>query len=111
MPKNQYSPEEKLKIVIEALKEERLITDIASEYGVHQSVIQRWKKELLESAERVFAASKNAKDAAKEKQQQQKEIENLYSQVGRLTTQLEWLKKKSNGILPRQEPGSNGSMG
>lgn len=74
-------------------------------------MIQRWKKELLESAERVFAASKNAKDAAKEKQQQQKEIENLYSQVGRLTTQLEWLKKKSNGILPRQGPGSNGSMG
>jgi len=59
-------------------------------------------QQLLESAERVFAASKNAKDAAKEKQQQQAEIENLYSQVGRLTTQLEWLKKKSKGILPRQ---------
>ncbi|MEW6655039.1 MAG: hypothetical protein AB1394_16445 [Bacteroidota bacterium] len=41
----------------------------------------------------MFAASKNAKDAAKEKQQQEEEIENLYSQVGRLTTQLEWLKK------------------
>jgi len=111
MPKNQYSPEEKLKIVLEALKEERLITDIASEYGLHPSVIHRWKKELLESADRVFAASKNAKDAAKEKQQQQAEIENLYSQVGRLTTQLEWLKKKSKGILPRQGPGSNGGLG
>ncbi|MCL5289602.1 MAG: transposase [Firmicutes bacterium] len=76
MSKNQYSPEEKLKIVIEALKEERLITDIASEYGVHPSVIHRWKKELLESAERVFASSKNAKDVANEKQQQQAEIEN-----------------------------------
>jgi len=42
MPKNQYSLEEKLKIVIEALKEERLITDIASEYGVHHSVIHRF---------------------------------------------------------------------
>jgi len=94
MPKNQYSPEEKLKIVLEALKEERLITDIASDYGIHPSVIHRWKKELLGSADKVFAASKNAKAAAKEKQQQQEEeVENLYSQVGRLTTQLEWLKK------------------
>jgi len=67
MPKNQYSPEEKLKIVIETLKEERLVTEIASEYGIHSSVIHRWKRELLESAERVFAASKSAKDAAKEK--------------------------------------------
>ena len=34
VPKKQYSPEEKLKIVLEALKEERLITDIASDYGI-----------------------------------------------------------------------------
>lgn len=67
MPKKQYSPEEKLKIVLEALKEERLITDIASDYGIHHSVIHRWKRELLESADRIFAASKNAKAAAKEK--------------------------------------------
>ncbi len=102
MPKKQYSPQEKLKIVLEVLKEERLITDIASEYGIHPSAIHRWRKELLESADKVFAASKNAKAAAKEKQQQGEEIENLYSQVGRLTTQLDWLKKKSNGILSRQ---------
>lgn len=102
MPRKQYSPEEKLQIVIEALKEECLITDIASKYGIHPSVIHRWKKELLNSANIVFAASKSAKAAAKEKQQQEEIIENLYSQVGRLTTQLDWLKKKSAGILPRQ---------
>ena len=101
MPKNQYSSEEKLKIVIEALKEERLIKDIASDYGIQPSVIHRWKKELVENADQVFAASKSAKAAAKEKQEQEIEIENLYNQVGRLTTQLDWLKKKSNGILSR----------
>ncbi len=111
MPKNQYSPEEKLKIVIETLKEERMITDIASDYGIHPSVIHRWKKELIENADKVFAASKSAKTAAKEKQEQEAEIENLYNQVGRLTTQLDWLKKKSKGILPRQGPGSNGGLG
>ena len=59
MPTSQYSPEEKLKIAIEVLKEERLIADIASEYELPPSVIQRWEKELLESAEKVFTASNN----------------------------------------------------
>ena len=102
MPKKQWSPEQKLQIVLETLKEERLISDIASEYGVHAGVIHRWRKELLDSADKVFAPSKEIKAIAKEKQQQEETIENLYSQVGRLTTQLEWLKKKSEGILPRK---------
>jgi len=102
MQKKQWSPEQKLQIVLEALKEERHIADIASEYGVHHSAIHRWKKELLDSSDKVFNTSKQAKVASMEKQQQEETIENLYSQVGRLTTQLEWLKKKSGGILPRK---------
>ncbi len=102
MPKKQLSPELKLRIVLETLKEEGLISDIAAEYGVHHSAIHRWKKELLGSADNVFSTSKNAKAAAKEKKEQEETIENLYSQVGRLTTQLDWLKEKSGGILPRK---------
>ncbi|HHT71898.1 MAG TPA: transposase, partial [Firmicutes bacterium] len=44
MLRKRYSPQEKLQIVIEALKEESLIADIASKYGIHVSVIHRWKK-------------------------------------------------------------------
>lgn len=91
MPRKQYTPEQKLQIVLEAIKEERHISEIASEYGVHHSAIHRWKKELLESADKVFSTTKQAKDANKEKQQQQETIDNLYNQVGRLTTQLDWL--------------------
>ena len=102
MPKKQWSPQEKLQIVLESLKEERLISDIASEYGVHANVIHRLKKELLSSADKVFASSKEARAVARDKRQQEETIDNLYEQVGRLTTQLEWLKKKSGGILPRK---------
>ena len=102
MPRKNYSPEEKLKIVLETFKEDRLITDIASEYGLHSSVVHRWRRELMGSADRIFASTKSEKAITKEKQKKEEEIENLYSQVGRLTTQLEWLKKKSAGILPRQ---------
>lgn len=102
MPKKQYSPDQKLKIVVEALKEERLMSNIASEYGVHPNVIHRWKKELLEGADKIFNISKDSKAADKEKKQQEETIENLYTQVGRLTTQLDWLKKKSGGFLPNK---------
>lgn len=102
MAKKNISPEQKLMIVLEIIKEERHIGDIASDYGVHQSAIHRWKKELLSGADKVYATSKNAKAAAKEKQEQEQTIDNLYTQIGRLTTQLDWLKKKSGGILPRE---------
>ena len=102
MPRKQYSSDQKLKIVLEALKEERLMSDIASEYGVHPNVIHRWKKELLEGANKIFNTSKASKTADKEKKQQEETIENLYTQVGRLTTQLDWLKKKSGDILPNR---------
>jgi transposase len=99
MPRKQYSSDQKLKIVLEALKEERLMSDIASEYGVHPNVIHRWKKELLEGADKIFNTSKDSRTAGKEKKQQEETIENLYTQVGRLTTQLDWLKKKSGDFL------------
>jgi transposase-like protein len=102
MPRKQYSPDQKLKIVLEALKEERLMSDIASEYGVHPNVIHRWKKELLEGANKIFNTSKDSRAADKEKKQQEETIENLYTQVGRLTTQLDWLKKKSGDFLPNK---------
>ena len=102
MLKRQYSPEQKLKIVLEALKEERLMSNIASEYGVHPNVIHRWKKELLEGADKIFNTSKDSKAADKEKKQQKQTIEDLYTQIGRLTTQLDWLKKKSGDILPNK---------
>ncbi len=55
------------------------------------AAIHLWKKELLDGADKVYTISKNAKATAKEKKQQEETIENLYAQVGRLTTQLDWL--------------------
>ncbi len=68
MQKKQWSPEQKLQIVLEALKEERHIGEIASEYGVHVSVIHRWKKELLEGAESIleeYARMENGEEVAR----------------------------------------------
>ncbi len=91
-----------MQIVLEALKE-RHIGEISSEYGVHVSVVHRWKKELLEGANKVFDTSKSAKVAAQEKRKQEETIDNLYAQVGRLTTQLDWLNKNLAVSYPENE--------
>jgi transposase-like protein len=96
--KKQYSPEFKAKVVQEVLKEEKTMAQIASEYGVHPVQLSQWKKTALENLASVFVDDRKA---AKQQKSQEAEIERLYSQVGKLTTQLEWVKKKS-GIDPEQ---------
>ena len=67
MPNKQFPPEQKFHIVLETLKEEHLVSDIASEYGVHSSAIHRCKAELLGSADKVFATSRKAEQATEER--------------------------------------------
>lgn len=95
----QYSPNFKLKIVLEALKEEETINQIASKYEVPPTNINEWKKKFLENAEIAF----NKEHAVKEYKEKlkEKEIENeeLYKEIGRLTAQLNWLKKRSGHLI------------
>jgi len=93
--RKQYSPEFKSKIVLEILKEEKTLSQISSEYGVHTTQLKNWKKETLENLPQLF--EKRKIEAIK--RDYEKQIQDLYAEIGRLTTQLSWLKKKS-GIQP-----------
>jgi len=88
--RKQHTPEFKAKVALEALKEERTVNEIASHYEVHAAQISQWKKQALEQMVQGFTRknSKNKKDdeALKEK---------LYSQIGQLKVENDWLKKKS----------------
>jgi len=97
--KKQYTAEFKAQIVKEILKEEKTMAQIASEYGVHPVQLSQWKKIALDNLSAVFA---DERKAVKQQKAQEQKIDRLYSQVGKLSTQLEWIKKKS-GIDPEQE--------
>lgn len=86
----QYSPEEKAKIAIEAIKGELTMAQISSKYGVHSSQISNWKKHALENMVEGFKSKKKSDDPS-----QQDLIKNLYEQIGQLTVERDWLKKKS----------------
>jgi putative transposase len=91
--RKRYTAKQKAQIVLEILKEEKTITQIASEYGIHPNQLHRWKKQALEGFPKVFENDTKAerhKDAEHERQ-----LKELYAEIGRLTTQLNWLQKKS----------------
>jgi len=52
--RKNHSPEFKAKVALEALKGERTVTELASQFGVHPTMIHNWKRSLLEGASGVF---------------------------------------------------------
>lgn len=92
MMKNQHPPAFKAKVVLEALKEEKTVAELASQYQVHPGQISAWKAEALKGLEAIFADKRRRQD--KEKSQEQ-ETQELYRQIGKLKVEVDWLKKKS----------------
>jgi len=94
MPKRKhFSASQKAQIALEILKEEKTINQIASEYGVHPNVLYRWKKQALENLPKLFEDEN--KSEHERQAEHDRQVNELYSEIGRLTTQLNWLKKKS----------------
>jgi len=97
MPKRSvrkhYSSQQKAQIVLEILKEEQTLAQLSSTHGVHVTQLRKWKTQALAGLPRLFDDEQKALrelEAAQAHERQE-----LYAEIGRLTTQLGWLKKKS----------------
>jgi transposase len=104
MPKKStrthYTPEQKAQIVLELLREEQTLGQIAAAHGIHVNMLRKWKAQAIERLPVVFNTENQAvRDL---ELAHEREREDLYAQIGRLTTQLAWLKKKS-GLNPDQK--------
>ncbi len=91
--KKRYAASQKAQIVLEILKEEKAISQIASETGIHTSQLYKWKNQALANMGTLFEDDR--KTEREQKALHEQEINKLYTEIGRLTTQLNWLKKKS----------------
>jgi len=90
MVRKKHSKELKARIALDAIKGQKTMTELASEYGVHANQISRWKKQLLDAAPDVFNQGKD-----KEAEKQEVEQDRLYKKVGQLQIEVDWLKKKT----------------
>lgn len=88
MKRKKYPKEFKARVALEALKGEKSIAQISSEYEVHSAMIAKWKKQLKENISDIFIR-KNEREPGTEQQ-----IDNLYKEIGRIQVENAWLKKK-----------------
>jgi transposase len=92
--RKRHSPELKTKAVLDLLKEEKSLTELASTYGIHGSMLIRWKNQAIQELPKIFLDQRK-----KEKDVREDLVKDLYERIGLLSTQVEWLKKKS-GLNP-----------
>lgn len=91
--KKVYSASFKARIVQEVLKGEKSITQIAAENGVHPNAIGNWKAIAIKGLPSLFENGPSKIDA--ERHAHAEQLRDLYEEIGRLSTQLAFLKKKS----------------
>jgi len=91
--RKQYSPKFKAKVALQAIRGERTLSQLASQFQVHPVQIGHWRKTALEQLCELFVDGRKRKAREGEV-----EKEALYEEIGRLKVELDWLKKKA-GLL------------
>ena len=88
--RKSFSSQLKAKVALEANRGVKTVNEIAQEFGVHPTQVGLWKKELHEQAAGLFDGKRGPKPV-----DQAASPERLYSEIGRLKMELDWLQKKS----------------
>ncbi|HUM82000.1 MAG TPA: transposase [Methanothrix sp.] len=87
----------KARVALEAIRGEKTMAQISSEYGVHTNQIRQWRQKLIDELPGMFSDRRQKKDKDAEA-----ETSELYRQIGQLKVELDWLKKKSQQLLLRK---------
>ena len=85
-----FSSQHKAKVALEAVRSIKTVNEIAQEFGVHPTQVGQWKKELQSQAPSIFDSKRGPKQV-----DPSASSDRLYSEIGRLKMELDWLKKKS----------------
>ena len=90
--RRRFDARTKARVALEAIKEQKTSAQIASEYSCHSTQITKWKRQALDGLAGIFDNAAGSSD-------DEKEIAQLYEQIGRLKVELDWVKKKSGGLV------------
>ena len=87
--RKQYSPKFKAKVALEAVRGERTLSQLASQFQVHPVQIGQWRKMALEQLPDLFVDGRKNKPSGADV-----EKDAFYEEIGRLKVELDWLKKQ-----------------
>ena len=88
--KKNFGKEFRAKVALEALRGEKTLAELSSEYGVHANVIGQWKKVLLKNASELFEGKREKRNKVKD---HEKSVDTLYRKIGKIEMENDWLKK------------------
>lgn len=97
--RREYTPDYKAKLVIEIMKEEQTISEIAARENINVKQLSNWKTEFLENAGRAFSRSRDEKSAARQMKELEEKEKKYQAKVGQLTLEVDFLKETAKKVL------------
>jgi putative transposase len=91
--RRKLDPALKAKVALEAIKEEKTVSEIAGQYAVHPNQVTTWRKKVLDEIPGVFSKRRKREEVDDEELKAE-----LYRQIGQLKVELDWVKKKSEQL-------------
>lgn len=91
MMRKKFEAGFKARVALEAVKGEKTLAELSSQFGVHSNMIVRWKQEMLQKLPGLF----DKKAERRENAQEVEKVDKLYKAVGELKMENDWLKKSS----------------
>ncbi len=88
--RKRYSAEFKAKVALEALRGELTIAQLVVKHGIHQTLINAWKRQAVEGMAAVFSGKAEAAEADREA-----EVEKLHAKIGQLVVERDFLRRAS----------------
>lgn len=91
--RKNYSAKFKSQVALAALREDTPISELSSKYGVHATVIHRWKREALASMEAGFSGK-----VENQTMEHHAEVKELHAKIGQLTVERDFLSEASSRL-------------
>ena len=95
--RRKFSPEEKVRIVLEGLRGEQSVSELCRREGIASNLYYRWSKDFLEAGKRRLSGDTVREASTDEVVDLKKENASLKQAVAELYLRNNWLKKSLTG--------------